>query len=150
MIDEVRITRPCPDAFSAGSAACTLSMQPFTLIAKISSISRAVRSARRVCGKMPAFAQSTSSPPLRSTAAAITRSQSAFSVTSPRAKVTVPSRPARSPTAASPSSALRPVITTFAPARAKTRAMPFPIPFVPPVTRTERPVTGVNMLGGSS
>ena len=37
-----------------------------------------------------------------------------------------------------------PAITTLAPARANTPAMPLPMPLVPPVTSTVRPVRGVN------
>ncbi len=150
MIDEVRITRPCPERSSGASAARTLSSDPFTLVPKISSMSCSVMSARRCCGKMPALAQSTSRPPFRSTAVRTTRSQSALVPTSPCAKETVPASPARSSTARAPATGSRPVMTTFAPAPAKTRAMPFPMPFVPPVTRTERSVMGVNMRAGSS
>ena len=46
--------------------------------------------------------------------------------------------------AASPASAPRPAMTTFAPACANTPAMPLPMPLVPPVTSTVRPVRGVN------
>ena len=42
-------------------------------------------------------------------------------------------------------SASRPVISTFAPLRANTLAIPLPIPRVPPVTTTARPAIDVNM-----
>jgi hypothetical protein len=120
-------------------------MQPLTLMAKISSMSCSVISASLRSGKTPAFAHSTSMPPCRSAASAATRSQSAEIATSPCANETSPPWPDSSRAAASPISAWRPVTTTLAPARAKTPAMPLPIPFVPPVTSTVRPAIGVNM-----
>ena len=53
---------------------------------------------------------------------------------------------------AAASASLRPVMRTLAPARANTRAMPLPIPLVPPVTMTERPAMELNMdpPGGSA
>lgn len=43
-------TRPRPDAISAGSAACTAWMVPFTLTSKIKSMSSPVMSAIRAWG----------------------------------------------------------------------------------------------------
>ena len=51
----------------------------------------------------------------------------------------------RSSAAPRAASASRPVISTFAPFRAKTLAIPLPIPRVPPVTTTARPAIDVNM-----
>jgi hypothetical protein len=39
----------------------------------------------------------------------------------------------------------RATTTTFAPFLAKTRAMPFPMPLLPPVTTTDLPLTDVSI-----
>ena len=63
--------------------ALTVSMQPFTFVAKIASMSSSVMSASLTSGKTPAFAQTTSMPPNRAAVSAATRSQSAALATSP-------------------------------------------------------------------
>jgi hypothetical protein len=97
------------------------------------------------------LAQSTSTPPSRSWAIAATRRQSSRLDTSASTYETSPGSPAaaaaacRSSAAARAASASRPVISTFAPFRANTLAIPLPIPRVPPVTTTARPAIDVNM-----
>src|ERR1700723_3249125 len=54
-------------------------------------------------------------------------------------------RPASAPAASLATAASRPVISTRAPLRANTPAIPLPIPRVPPVNTTDRPETDVNM-----
>ena len=149
MIELVRITRPWPERSSSGRQALTLSMQPLTLVAKMPSMSASVMSSSRRSGNTPALAQRTSMPPWRETASAAIRSQSAATPTSPWTNDTGLPPPVSSDAAASPATASRPVTTTFAPARAKTRAIPLPIPRVPPVTITVRPSTGVNIIDPS-
>ena len=90
-------------------------------------------------------------PPSRSWAIAATRRQSSRLATSASTNETSPgSRAAtawacRSSAAARAASASRPVISTFAPLRANTLAIPLPMPRVPPVTTTARPAIDVNM-----
>ena len=79
-------------------------------------------------------------PPSFACAAAATRSQSALLATSAVTKAAPISAAAACPAASS-----RPVMRTRAPLQAKTDAMPFPMPRVPPVTTTARPSTDVNM-----
>ena len=77
------MTRPRPVRSRYGTQALTVSMQPFTFVAKIESMSSSVMSASLTSGKMPAFAQTTSMPPNRAAVSAATRSQSAALPTSP-------------------------------------------------------------------
>ncbi len=76
------MTRPCPDAASAGRHACTDRMLPRRLVPSTVSMSSSVISASRASGKMPALAHSTSMPPSRSTATSAIRAQSARTLTS--------------------------------------------------------------------
>ena len=99
-------------------------------------------SASLFAGKIPAFAQSTSMPPSRSSAVAAICSQSFRRLTSACTEVTSPASAAAASLA---TAASRPVISTCAPLRANTLAIPLPIPRVPPVTTTDRPETDVNM-----
>ena len=125
-------------------------MVPLTFVPNTKSISASDIVASLESGKIPAFAQSTSMPPLRSIAVLATMSQSALLLTSASTYVTVP--PPKAVSSAQADLALassRPVIRTFAPAFAKTRAIPLPMPFVPPVTTTEYPLTEVNMFSPS-
>src|SRR5690348_14354171 len=88
-------------------------------------------------------------PPCRSSATRPISSHCAFSLTSAQIAETSPSRP-RSPSTVASSAALsRPVISTRAPLRAKTAAMPRPMPLLPPVTTTDRPATDVNIAESS-
>jgi hypothetical protein len=68
--------------------------------------------------------------------------QSARLLTSACVDVTSPASPAAASLA---TAASRPVISTRAPLRANTLAIPLPIPRVPPVTTTDRPAIDVNM-----
>src|SRR6266700_1281921 len=134
------MTRPWPDSCRACSAACTMKIVPFRLTDSTSSSCAGVISSSGAAGKIPALQHSTSSPPCRSRAAATTAAQLAGSLTSPAAYQTVPPAAVRSP-----SSASRPVITTLAPSAANPAASPLPMPLVPPVTRTDRPLIDVNI-----
>src|SRR5665213_2703856 len=78
-----------------------------------------------------------SSRPKRCTVSRISFSQSAFLVTSAAMNTVLPPR---SFTAFSAFAALRPAITTVAPAPANPRAMPRPMPPLPPVTIATLPV----------
>src|SRR6516164_7703063 len=69
-MDEVRMTRPRPEAASAGRHACIERMVPRRLVPSTPSISSSVISASGAAGKIPALAQRTSMPPNRSAAAA--------------------------------------------------------------------------------
>ncbi len=62
------MTRPCPEAVSAGRQACTERMQPRRLVPSTVSRSSSVMSASGLSGKIPALAHSTSMPPSRSAA----------------------------------------------------------------------------------
>ena len=53
VIDEVRITRPCPLSVSAGTAAFTVSIVPLMLVAKIESMSCSVMSLSLASGNTP-------------------------------------------------------------------------------------------------
>src|SRR5215831_2467416 len=94
---------------------------------------------------MPALQHSTSSRPWRSRAAATSRSADAGFARSVSRYEAWPPPALISATAASAASRSRATTMTRAPAAAKTRAMPRPIPRLPPVTTTERPLIGVNM-----
>ena len=74
------------------------------------------------------------------------RSVSAAELTSAVMKTTSPPSRPRSAAAAAPASGSRPTTARRAPASTNVRAMPLPMPLVPPVTRTTRPVTGVNTM----
>ena len=78
-------------------------------------------------------------PPNRSTAAAATAAQAARLATSAIIVATSPPDDARSFAAADSAASSRPVITTRAPRARNCRAIPFPIPLLPPVTITDRP-----------
>src|SRR5690242_16743158 len=127
--------------------ACTVNIVPLTLVAKIASQSSSLMSTSFVSGKTPALAQSTSMPPKASSASAAIRLQSSTFATSAITVATSQascSRASSSAAAASVASS-RAAISTLHPARAKTRAMPLPIPLLPPVTTTERPCSDVNI-----
>ena len=128
---------------------------PFRLTPSTWSRSSSVRSSILASGNIPALAQSTSTPPSRSWAIAAIRRQSSRLATSASTNETSPGVPAAAAWACSSSAAARavsesrPVISTFAPLRANTLAIPLPIPRVPPVTTTARPAIDVNMAGPS-
>src|SRR5579863_9025089 len=145
-MDEVRMTRPCPDAASAGRHACTDRMVPFRLVPSTSSMFSSVIAASGAAGKIPALAQSTSMPPSRSAAVAAIRWQSARRLTSPRMYDASPPPAASSATVRLAASSSRPVMSSRAPAPANTSAMPLPMPRVAPVTTTAHPAMDVNML----
>src|SRR5215467_6045380 len=145
-MDEVRMTRPCPEAASAGRHACTERMVPRRLVPSTPSISSSVISASGAAGKIPALAQSTSMPPNRSAAAAAICWQSSRRLTSASTWDTSAPVADSSATVALAASASRPTTSTRAPAPANTRAMPLPMPRVAPVTTTARPAMDVNML----
>src|SRR5215470_5628289 len=145
-MDEVRMTRPRPDAASGPRHACTERMVPLRLVPSTSSMSSAVISASGAAGKIPALAHSTSMPPSLSVAVAAIRSQSSRRPTSARTCETSAPPADSSVTAALAASASRPTMSTRAPAPAKTLAMPLPMPRVAPVTTTARPAIDVNML----
>src|ERR1700676_2953222 len=90
-------------------------------------------------------------PPSRSWAIAAIRRQSSTSATSASTNETSAGRPPVAAWRLSSSAAARalaesrPVISTRAPLRANTLAIPLPIPRVPPVTTTARPAIDVNM-----
>ena len=63
VIDDVTMTRPCPLAVSAGSAAWTMKTVPLKLTANTCSMSSGVRSSSFPDGKMPAFAHTMSRLP---------------------------------------------------------------------------------------
>src|SRR5215467_12249497 len=109
-------------------------------------MSSSVMSASVAEGKIPALAHSTSMPPSRSAAAAAIRAQSSLRPTSPRTYDASPPPADSSATVLLAASASRPVMSTRAPAPANTRAMPFPMPRVAPVTTTALPSIDVNML----
>ena len=77
------MTRPWPERSRYGRQALTVSMQPFTFVAKIESMSSSVMSASLTSGKTPAFAQAMSMPPNRDAVSSASRSQSAALLTSP-------------------------------------------------------------------
>ena len=85
-------------------------------------------------------------PPCRSIAAAAIACMSFHEATSPSRNAAEPPAPVIAATAASPVAASRPVISTLAPLAAKSRAMPLPIPLLPPVTTTDFPAIDVNMV----
>jgi hypothetical protein len=149
-MEDVTTTRPWPLASSAGMHACTMNMVPLTLQSKTASTSCSVISASDLSGKAPALAQSTSMPPNRSTAVSAMRRQSATLDTS---AATVSMRPspsfARSDAAVASPASSRAASSTFAPERTNTRAIPLPMPLLPPVTTTDRPVSGVNTHSSS-
>src|SRR6266536_2536973 len=120
-------------------------MVPFRLTDSTSSSCAAVISPSGAAGKTPALQHSTSSPPCRSRAAATAAAQLAGSLTSPAAYHTVPPAAVSSAAVRLPSSSSRPVMTTRAPSAAKPAASPLPMPLVPPVTRTDRPLIDVNI-----
>ena len=140
------MTRPCPEAASAGRHACTDRMVPFRLVPSTSSMFSSVISASVAEGKIPALAHSTSMPPSRSAAVAAIRWQSSRRLTSPRTYEASPPPADSSATVALAASSSRPVMSTRAPAPANTAAMPLPMPRVAPVTTTARPAMDVNML----
>jgi hypothetical protein len=90
-------------------------------------------------------------PPSRSCAIAAIRRQSSVLATSASTNETSPPCPPEAARRLSSSAAVRaacesrPVISTRAPLRANTLAIPLPIPRVPPVTTTARPAIDVNM-----
>src|SRR5215472_1155422 len=145
-MEEVRMTRPCPEAVSAGRHACTDRMVPRRLVPSTCSMSESVMSASRASGKIPALAHSTSMPPSRSAAAAAIRWQSSRLPTSARTCQARPPPADSSATVALAASASLPTIRTRAPAPANTRAMPLPMPRVAPVTTAALPAMDVNML----
>ena len=71
---------------------------------------------------------------------------SSHETTSPSRKVATPPAPVIASTAVAPVAASRPVSSTMAPSAAKTRAMPLPIPLLPPVTTTDLPAIDVNIF----
>src|SRR3954447_5212411 len=144
-MEDVTTTRPCPLSPRRSRQACTENIVPFRLQPSTASMSASVISASGFSGKTPALAQRTSIPPNRSTAVSASRRQSSTRDTSATVVSTLPSAPAASSSAAArivPSS--RAAISTLAPSRANARAMPLPMPLLPPVTMTERPFSGVN------
>ena len=82
-------------------------------------------------------------PPCRSIAAAAIACMSGHETTSPAMNAAVPPAPVIASTAAAPVTASRPVSSTLAPSAAKMRAMPLPIPLLPPVTTTDLPARSV-------
>ena len=140
------MTRPCPEAASAGRHACTDRMVPFRLVPSTSSMFSSVISASFAEGKIPALAHSTSMPPSRSAAVSAIRAQSSRRLTSPRTYDATPPAADSSATVPLAASSSRPVMSTRAPAPANTLAMPLPMPRVAPVTTTARPAMDVNML----
>src|SRR5215469_11577758 len=144
-MDEVRMTRPRPEAASGPRHACTERIVPLRLVPSTASMSSSVISASGDAGKIPALAHSTSMPPNRSVAVAAIRSQSSRRLTSARTCETSAPSAASSVTASLAVSASRPTMSTRAPASAKTLAMPLPMPRVAPVTTTARPAIDVNM-----
>src|SRR5262249_52482042 len=145
-MDEVRMTRPRPDAASGPRHACTERMVPLRVVPRTWSMSSSVISASDAAGKIPALAHSTSMPPSLSVAVAAIRSQSSRRLTSARTCETSAPPADSSVTAALAASSSRPTMSTRAPAPAKTLAMPLPMPRVAPVTTTARPAIDVNML----
>src|SRR5215472_8591358 len=145
-MDEVRMTRPRPEAASGPRQACTERIVPLRLVPSTASMSSSVISASGDAGKIPAFAHSTSMPPNRSVAVAAIRSQSSRRLTSARTCETSAPPADSSVTAALAASSSRPTMSTRPPASAKTLAMPLPMPRVAPVTTTARPAIDVNML----
>jgi len=90
-------------------------------------------------GMMPAFAHTTSRPPYRSTAVAMSACMSASELTSPAKADASPPAATSSAAVASASSRWRELMITLAPASAKTIAIPLPMPREDPVTTTVRP-----------
>ena len=138
---------------AAGTNADALASQAQSVSQSVGTVgaAAAVLAQLAASGKIPALAQSTSTPPSRSWAIAATRRESSRLDTSASTYETSPGSPTaaaaacRSSAAVRAASASRPVISTFAPFRAKTLAIPLPIPRVPPVTTTARPAIDVNM-----
>src|SRR4029079_18569871 len=98
-----------------------------------------------ICGKMPALAHNMSMPPCAATAASAITCMSPILVTSPAWPLAVPPARRNSSAQASASSRWRDTTSTLPPLRAKTVAIPLPIPLLAPVTMTDRPAIDVNM-----
>ena len=88
-------------------------------------------------GEPPALLTTTSTPPNRSIPAAISCRTCSGSLTSARVKAAT--RPAAAGSEASSAGSFRPQTSTRAPARRNPRAMPAPMPLVPPVTIARPP-----------
>src|SRR5688572_32319651 len=131
--------RPCLLFLRCGRQALTEMKVPLRLVSTTSSQVSGSRSSIFACGKMPALAHSTSSPPWRSTAVLAAACMSASLVTSPVQALAVPPAFVSSCAVASASLRLRATISTLAPWPANTLAMPLPMPLLPPVTMTDLP-----------
>ena len=97
------------------------------------------------CGKIPALAHSISMPPCAATAASAMTCMSPIFVTSAAWPFAVPPARRNSSAQTSASSRWRDTTSTLPPLRAKTLAIPLPIPLLAPVTMTDRPAIDVNM-----
>ena len=93
--------------------------------------------AAAAAGDPPALLTTTSSRPNRSAASPTSRWACPGSLTSARVKTAV--RPPAPGSEAASDGSVRPHTSTCAPASRKARAMPAPMPLVPPVTITARP-----------
>jgi hypothetical protein len=93
--------------------------------------------AAATAGDPPALLTATSTRPKRSTASAMSRWAWAGSLTSARVKTAT--RPSALGSGAASDGSVRPQTRTCAPASRNARAMPAPMPRVPPVTITARP-----------
>ena len=124
---------------SHGTARLESIIPEITLVSKASFRKDSVYSATAWRYMLPALLTSTSSlPPPWSAAAASIATRSVCTVTSPAtARQPAPIDAATASTFA----ARRPLIVTFAPRAANSRAMPSPSPEPPPVTSTDMPFT---------
>src|SRR3712207_1134315 len=141
VIDPMLTIVPPPPRFIGSYAACEQTNTAVRLVSITRSNSSTEYSSGRLRMPMPALLTRMCRPPCPSTAWATIRRTSSTFVTSTEQPAAAPARMAlSSPTAASIFSWLRPATTTVAPHSTKPRAIPSPIPPLPPVTIATLPV----------
>src|SRR5213594_1911191 len=138
-IDDTQITAPPPRRAIAGTAACVARNIDLRSTAMTRSHSSSVVSSRPLRDSMPTLLWRMSTPPQRSTAALTIAAHSAARVTSAAWAVVLPPSARIAATVSSARSFIWSAHRTFAPSRAKSRAVALPFPR--PGPREPAPVT---------